>query len=66
MKKDELRCIVIKTGNVINGITESKLDHTVPNSEVNLPGYILQCTRNGNEVCVTCCIRMDLCFNTAL
>ena len=30
-------------------MTESKLDHTIPDSEVNLPGYdILECDRNRN------------------
>ena len=52
-KKDEIRCIVNKTKAAIIGMTESKLDHTVPYSEVNFPGYdILRCDRK------------DLCFNT--
>ena len=38
----------------IIGITESKRDHTEPNSEVNLPGYnIFQCDRNGGGVACT-------------
>ena len=50
MKKDEIRCIANKTKAAIIGITESKLDHTVPDSEVNFPGYyILQCDRNRNS-----------------
>ena len=40
--KDETGCIANKTKAVITGITESKLDHAVPDSEVNLPGYILR------------------------
>ena len=41
--------IVNKTKVATTGITESKLDHTVPNSEVNLPRHdILQCDRNRN------------------
>ena len=48
-KKDEIRCIANKTKAAIIGITESKLDHTVPDSEVNFPGYdILRCDRNKN------------------
>ena len=45
-KIDELKCIANKTKGTIIGITESKLDHTVPDLEVNLPGYdILRCDR---------------------
>ena len=50
-KKDEIRCIANKTKAAIIGITESKLDHTVPDSEVNFLGYdILRCDRNRNGV----------------
>ena len=38
-KKDEIRCIANKTKAAIIGITESKFDHTVPDSEGSLPGY---------------------------
>ena len=38
-KIDELKCIASKTNAAIIGITESKLDHTVPDLKVNLPGY---------------------------
>ena len=38
-KIDELKCIANKTKAAIIGITESKLDHTVSDLEVNLPGY---------------------------
>ena len=37
-KKDEVRSIANKTKAAIIGMTESKRDHTVPDSEVNLPG----------------------------
>ena len=37
-KTDELKCIADKTKTTIIGITESKLDHNVPDLEVNLPG----------------------------
>ena len=64
-KIDELKCIANKTKAAIIGITESKLDHTVPDLEVNLPGYdILRCDRNRNGGGVACYIRKDLCFNT--
>ena len=38
-KIDELKCTANKTKAAIIGITESKLDHTVPDLEFNLPGY---------------------------
>ena len=61
----ELKCIANKTKAAIIGITESKLDHTVPDLEVNFPGYdILRCDRNRNGGGVACYIRKDLCFNT--
>ena len=63
-KKDEIRCIASKTKATIIGITESKLDHPVPDSEVNFPGYdILRCDGYRNGAGVTCYIRKDLCFN---
>ena len=64
-KIDELKCIANKTTAIIIGITESKLDHTVPDLEVNIPGYdILRCDRNRNGGGVACYIRKGLCFNT--
>ena len=64
-KKGEIRCITNKTKAAIIAITESKLDHTVPDSEVNFPGYdILRCGRNRNGVGVACYIRKDFWFNT--
>ena len=60
-----MRSIANKIKAAIIGITESKLDHTVPDSEVNFPGYdILRCDRNRNGGGVACYIRKDLCFNT--
>ena len=64
-KKDEIRCTASKTKAAIIGITESKLDHTIPDSEVNFPVYdILRCDRNRNSGGVACYIRKDLCFYT--
>ena len=64
-KKDEIRCIAKKTKTAIIGITESKLEHTVPDSEVNFSGYhILLCDRNRNVGGVAFYIRKDLCFST--
>ena len=65
MKQDALPTIAKKTKAAIIGITESKLDHTVPDSKLNFPRYnILQCDRNKNDGGVPCYIRKDLCFNT--
>ena len=64
-KKDEIKCIANKTKAAIIGTTESKLDHTLPDSEVTFPGYdILQCDRDRNSSGVASNIRKDLCFNT--
>ena len=67
-KKYKIRCLANKTKAAITGITESKLDHTVPNSKVNLPGYdILRCYRIRNGGGVACYItRQDLCVNTRI
>ena len=63
-KVDDLKCIAKKTKAAIMGITESKLDYTVPDLEVNLPVYdILRYARNRNVGGTTCYIRKDLCFN---
>ena len=62
-KKDEIRCIANKTKSAVIGITETKLNHTVPDSEVNFPGYdILRYDRNRNGV--ACYIKKHLCFST--
>ena len=64
-KIDELKCIANKTKATIMGIAESKLDHTLPDLKVNLPGYdILWCDKNRNGGGVACYRRKDLCFNT--
>ena len=64
-KIDELKFIANKTKAVVIGITELKPDHTIPNLEVNLPGYdILRGDRNRNGAGVACYIRKGLCFNT--
>ena len=46
------------------GITESKLNSSVINSEVNINGYsIIRNDRNRNGGGVACYVRNDLCFN---
>ena len=65
LKVDKLKCITNKTTATIIGITEQKLDHTVPDLDANLPGYdILRCDRNRSGGGVASYIRKNLCFNT--
>ena len=46
-KVDEVRDIVFWTKAVVIGFSESKLDDTVNDSEVKIPGYnVLRCDRN--------------------
>ena len=64
-KKEEIKCFPNKTKAAIIGITESKLDHTVPDSEINFSGYdILRCDRNRNSGGVDCYFRKNICFKT--
>ena len=54
-KLDELRHIAIKSKASVIGITETWLDDSLPDSEVEIPGYSLQRqdrNRNGGGVCV--------------
>ena len=63
-KTDELKCIANKSKATIFGKAGSKLDYSVPDLEVKLPGYdIIRCDRNRNGGGVACYIREDLCFN---
>ena len=63
-KIDELRDIINYIRPAILGITESKLDSSVTNAEVNINGYsIIRNDRNRNGGGVACYIRNDLCFN---
>ena len=63
-KIHELRHIVQKTSAFIIGITESWLDSTISDSEINIPGYIVvrqDRNREGGGVCIF--IKEDLAFN---
>ena len=63
-KIDELRDVVGHTKPAILGITESKLDSSVSDQEVNISGYsILRSARNRYGRGVTCYVRADLGFN---
>ena len=63
-KIDELRDIIGHTKPAILRITESKLDSSVSDQEVNISGYsILRSDRNRYGGGVACYVRADLCFN---
>ena len=63
-KIDKLRDITNYIRPPILGITESKLDSSVTNTEVNINGYsIIGNDRNRNGGGVAYYIRKDLCFN---
>ena len=64
-KTDELRDNTSYIKPAILGITESKLDSSITNAEVNINGYsIIRNDRNRNNESVACYIRNNLCFNT--
>ena len=63
-KLDELETMAGNTKAAIIGITESKVDSSISDSEVEIPSYcILQCDQNRNGGGVACYVRQDLCFN---
>ena len=63
-KIDELRYIARSSNAAVIGITETKLDNTVYDSEVTVDGYnIVRNDRNRNSGGVACCIRNNICFN---
>ena len=63
-KIDEIRYITKKSNAAVIGITESKLDKSVLDSEININGYeVLRCDRNRNGVGVACYIREDIGFD---
>ena len=63
-KIDEIRDISNHIKPAVLGITESKLNSSVINSEVNINGYsIIRNDRNRNGGGVACYVRNDLCFN---
>ena len=63
-KIDEPRDITNYIKPAILGITESKLDSSVTNAEVNINGYsIIRNDKNRNGGGAACYIKNDLCFN---
>ena len=62
-KIDEIRSIAQNTNAAVIGITESKLDETVHNSEINIENYVLiRNDRNRKGGGVACYIREDINF----
>ena len=63
-KFDELRVIATKSGATVTGITESKLDETVLDGEINIDGYeLIRSDRNRHGGGIACYIRNDVTFN---
>ena len=63
-KIDELRHIARLTNAAVIGIPESKLDDSVPTSEIQIDEYdLLRCGKNTQGGGVACCIRNDLSYN---
>ena len=61
-KLNELKTMAGNTKVVIIGITESKVDNSISDSEVEIPGYcILSCEQKWGGVASY--VRQDLCFN---
>ena len=63
-KIEEMRQIALASNAAVIGITESKLDETVLDGEVNIEGYkIIRADRNRNGGGVACYIKSDLSYN---
>ena len=63
-KIDELRAIAKKSRATVIGITESKLDETVLDGEINIDGYeLIRSDRNRHGGGLACYIRNDVSFN---
>ena len=63
-KIDELRHIARLTNAAVMGISESKLDDSVPTSEIQIDEYdLLRYDRNRHGGGVACYIRNDLSYN---
>ena len=64
-KIEDLRSIAKLTHAAIIGISETKLDKTVFDSEVLIEGYdLIRKDRNRNGRGVACYVRNDLCYNS--
>ena len=64
LKIHEFRHIARLTNTAVIGISESKLDDSVPTSEIQIDQYdLLRCDRNRHGGGVPCYIRNDLSYN---
>ena len=62
-KIDEIRYIAERTKAAVTGITESKLDESIFQSEIEVDNYdLLRCERNRNGGGVACYIRSDISY----
>ena len=62
-KIDEIRYIAGRTNATLIGISESKLDETILQSEIQISSYeLLRCDRNRNGGGVDCYIRSDISY----
>ena len=63
-KIDELRSIAKNSNAAIIGVTESKLDESVQNSEICIENYsLIRCDRNRHGGGVACYVRDDIIYN---
>ena len=63
-KIEELRVVARKSKAAIIGVTESKLDATILDGEVNIDGYeVIRSDRNRHGGGVACYVRNDISFN---
>ena len=63
-KIEELRQIAKNTNSAVIGLSETKLDKTIFDSEVSIPNYsLIRKDRNRKGKGVACYIRSDICFN---
>ena len=63
-KIDDLRVVAKKSKAAVIGVTESKLDATVLDGEVNIDGYeVIRSDRNRHRGGVACYVRNDISFN---
>ena len=62
-KLEEVKIIAFETKAAVIGISESKLDETVLNGEIQIPGYnILRSDRNRHGGGVLCYIKDTICY----
>ena len=63
-KIEQLRSLLIDSNISVLGITETKLDNTVSNEEVEIDGYnLIWCDRNRKGRGIACYIKISIFFN---